>query len=177
MFLRGWRFLTILLASLSLGMSCCHVLEMPARRSWDADLWVATTVHGGLYRMFGPAGVGPWIDGGAILAAAALVFLVRKRLPAFWPTLAGAACLAAAQGTWWALVFPANLELADWLSGPVPLDWAQWRDRWEFGHAAVAAIKLIGFAGLVLSVLVETPTDRPAGRSDVQQPEAHVCSK
>jgi len=174
MFLRSWRFLTILLASLSLAMSFCHVLEMPARRSWDSTLWVATTVQGNLYRMFGPAGVGPWIDGGAVLAAAVLIFLVRQRLPAFWLTLAGAVCLTAAQGTWWALVFPANLELANWLSGPVPPDWAQWRDRWEFGHAAVAVIKLIGFGALVLSVLAETPSDRHTGSSDVQQPEAHV---
>lgn len=162
MSLRSLRFITILLASLSLGMSFCHVLEMPARRGWDASLWVATTVTGGLYRMYGPAGVGAWIDLGAILAAAALAFQVRRRRRAFGWALAGALSLLAAHAVWWARVFPANLELATWLSGPLPPDWAQWRDRWEFGHAAVAAGKLIGFAALLLSIVVETPGASPA---------------
>jgi hypothetical protein len=156
MFLKSWRFLTILLASLSLAMSFCHVLEMPARRSWDSTLWVATTVHGGLYYMFGPGGVGAWIDAGAVLASVALVFLVRRRLPAFRLTVIGAVCLAGAHAAWWALVFPANLELANWVSGPIPPDWMHWRDRWEFGHATVAGIKFIGFVAIVLSVLVES---------------------
>lgn len=107
--------------------------------------------------MFGPDGVGPWIDGGAILAAAALVLLVRKRRPAVWWTLAGALCLAAANAAWWAFVFPANLELARWVSRPVPADWARWRDQWEFGHSIVAVVKVGGLGALVVSVLTETP--------------------
>lgn len=159
----GWRFLTILLGSLSLGMSFCHVLEMPARRSWDADLWVATTVHGGLYRLFGPAGVGAWIGVGALLATAALAVWLRGPAPAFRLTVVAAVSLAVAHGLWWGLVFPANRELANWLAGPIPPDWARWRDRWEFGHAAVAVGKFVGFAALVLSVLVATPAGRRAG--------------
>jgi hypothetical protein len=163
-FLKSWRFATVLLASLSLAMSFCHVLEMPARRSWDQSLWVATTVTGGLYRMFGPTGVGAWIDLGAIVAAGVLAYRVRHRRPAFGLTLAGAVGLAAANAAWWALVFPANLELADWLTGPVPADWASWRDRWEFGHATVAGLKAAGFVALVLSVVAETPP------GDVREP-------
>lgn len=165
MFLRAWRFVTLLLAALSLGLSFCHVLEMPARRGWDASLWVATTVHGNLYRYFGPQGVGPWIVIGSILGAAVLAFLVRGR-PAFGWALAGAVCLAASNAVWWAAVFPANLELANWLTGPVPDDWARWRDRWEFGHAAVALVTLFGFSALVLSVLVETPARGGVGRGE-----------
>ena len=63
--LRRVRLLVLFLAALSLGMSFSHLLELPVRRSWDQSLWIATTVHGNLYRMFGPSGPGAWIDVGA----------------------------------------------------------------------------------------------------------------
>jgi hypothetical protein len=153
MSLRALRFIVLLLVALSLGMSFAHVLEMPVRRSWDQSLWVATTVHGNLYRMFGPNGPGAWIDLAAVLTAVVLAYLVHADRRAFVLTAIGAGALVAAHATWWALVFPANLELAKWVEGPVPADWRQWRDRWEFGHATVCVLKFAGFVALLTSAL------------------------
>jgi hypothetical protein len=57
---------------------------------------------------------------------------------------------------WFAIVFPVNLELAKWISGPVPPDWASYRLRWESGHAINTLLQLIGFCALLWSVVRET---------------------
>jgi hypothetical protein len=158
MSIRSLRFVVLILAALSLGMSFAHVLEMPVRRSWDQSLWVATTVHGNLYRMFGPNGPGAWIDLAAVLGAMVLAYQVRADRRVLVWTGVGAGALVAAHAAWWGLVFPANLELANWVAGPVPADWARWRDRWEFGHAAVCVLKFAGFVALLGSALPETVT-------------------
>lgn len=171
MFLRNWRFTTMLLAALSVGMSFCHALELPVRINWSSELWVETTVRGNLYLAFGPRGVGAWIDGGAVLGSIVLSFLVRRSSPAYRWTLAGTLCFLAAHITWWALVFPANLELANWASGPIPTDWASWRDRWEFGHLVVAILKFIGFTALLRSLVVDIPWTRlgnSSGRGETE---------
>jgi heme A synthase len=55
------------------------------------------------------------------------------------------------------LVYPVNVELATWVDGPVPADWTAYRARWEWGHAIIAGVELLGFAALVGSVLADTP--------------------
>lgn len=155
MFLRTWRFITLMLAALMLTMTSAHVLELPQKMTYDAQLYAA--VNTTLYRYF--AVVGGFYTVGSILAAFLLAFLVRKRRPAFRWTLAGALCLSAAFGTWLALVAPVNNEVADALrTAPesVPAVWMRLRERWEYGHAVGFVVTLIGFGLLVVSVLVET---------------------
>jgi hypothetical protein len=47
-----------------------------------------------------------------------------------------------------------DLELAKWVNGPVPGDWADWRQLWEWGQAANGLAQFAGFAALIASVLV-----------------------
>jgi hypothetical protein len=42
----------------------------------------------------------------------------------------------------------------------VPADWTSYRARWEWGHATISLVELIGFAALILSVLADTPAER-----------------
>ena len=58
---------------------------------------------------------------------------------------------------WWVLIYPVNVELAKWVNGPVPSDWTTYRSRWEWGHAIIALVELLGFAALIASVLADTP--------------------
>ena len=51
MFLTGWRFITMVLAALDMGMAFSHVLEMPAKMRVDGRLWL--TFQQRLYRAFG----------------------------------------------------------------------------------------------------------------------------
>ncbi|MGE0821230.1 MAG: hypothetical protein AB7G75_10315 [Candidatus Binatia bacterium] len=156
MFLTSWRFLTIMLTALTTGMAFCHLLEMPARLTWNATLWVTTTVPGGLYRLFGT--VGAVIDVGSWLTAVILVVLVRHRPAAFRWTLAGAGLLVTAHILWWLFVFPVNTEIATWTIESVPANWEQWRAQWEYTHAIRAILQILGVAALLWSALLETVT-------------------
>lgn len=163
MLLRAWRFVTIVLAMLALTMTSAHVLELPQKMRYDAQLYSA--VNTTLYRHF--ATIGAVYTVGSILAAAVLVLLVRGRHPAFGWTLTGAACLLLAFVSWLALVAPVNREVADAIRSvpdTVPALWMRYRARWEYGHATGFALQLVGVAALLASVLVETPAGTRAPR-------------
>jgi hypothetical protein len=164
MILRAWRFVTLLWAALALTMESAHVLELPQKMQYDAQMYSA--VNTTLYRYF--ALIGGVYQVGSIVVAAVLVFLVRQHRSSFGWTLAGALLLLLAFGIWLAVVAPVNGEVAEALrSAPesVPALWMQLRHRWEYGHVAGFIVQLVGFAALVLSVVVDTPKepDRAAG--------------
>jgi hypothetical protein len=158
MFLRVWRLITLVLAALCLTMTSAHVLELPAKMRYDAEMYAA--VNRTLYQLF--ATVGAFYTIGAIVAAAILTYLVRDR-PSFQLTLGGTLCLGLAFGMWLVLVQPVN---AEWLrviqTAPeaIPDAYLRLRPRWEYSHAAGFVVTLAGVVLLVLSVVIETPTDR-----------------
>jgi hypothetical protein len=89
MFLRTWRFMTLILAALTMGTAYAHTLELPAKLNYDATFW--TTINQSLYWGFGH--IGGLIEGTTVfLAAPILTVLVRKRQPAFQWTLLGTIC-------------------------------------------------------------------------------------
>jgi hypothetical protein len=158
MALKTIRFAALLLAALTMALSFCHLMQLPSRMRWDQDLWVGSTVQGGLYAMFGT--VGAMIDIGAVVALGLLAYLVREhKRPGFESGLSAALLFALALVLWWVLVYPVNVELAKWVNGPVPVDWTDYRARWEWGHAVLAALNLAGFAALIGSVLADTPRE------------------
>lgn len=108
MLLRAWRLMTLVLAALSLTMESAHVLELPQKMQYDAQMYSA--VNTTMYRYF--AIVGGAYQVGSIVAAAVLVYLVRRRRPSFGWTLASALCLLLTFGIWLAVVAPVNGEVA-----------------------------------------------------------------
>jgi hypothetical protein len=157
-YIRNWRFITLMLASLSLSLSMTHLLEMPQRMQFDQQLWVRVTVFENIYRLFGS--VGAVFEITAILAAIVLTFLVRKRGITFHWTLAGASFLILAFVSWIVFIAPMNAEFAKWLTNTVPVDWIRYRDQWEYAHAINACIKIMGLSFLTISVLVQMPENR-----------------
>jgi len=81
----------------------------------------------------------------------------------FTTTLASAVLFAAALALWFAMVVPMNEAMAGWARGAVPADFEAVRAQWENGHGLVAIVKLLAFAALAFSVLLETD-GRPARR-------------
>ena len=155
MLLKAVRFVAIMLAALTLGLSFCHLMQLPSRLGWDQYLWVGSTVQGGLYAAFGS--IGAVIDVAAVIALALLAYFVREHgRPGFALVLTAALLFALALVLWWVLVYPVNIELAKWVNGPVPADWTVYRARWEWGHAIIALVELLGFAALIGSVLADT---------------------
>jgi hypothetical protein len=150
------RFVAIMLAALTLGLSFCHLMQLPSRLGWDQYLWVGSTVQGGLYAMFGS--VGAVIFVATVIALALLAYFTREhRRPGFGLALSAVLLFAMALVLWWVLVYPVNVELAKWVNGPMPADWIDYRARWEWGHAIIAAVEFLGFAALIWSVLADTP--------------------
>jgi Domain of unknown function (DUF1772) len=164
-FVKIWRFVTLMLTALSVGMALCHLMELPARRNYAPALWSRVTNVEGTYRLFGPP-VGASIEGGALITAVVLSIFVRKRRPAFTLMLFGAACMAAAQVAWWLFVFPVNSQMVHWTPESLPADFTKLRDQWEHTHAARAILQMVGLGSLVLSVLAETPTEPARYRAD-----------
>src|ERR1044072_1262693 len=148
MFLRIWRFITLILVALLMGMTFAHVLELPAKMQYDGALYV--TLQKSLYVEWGPANFGGFLEPGAILAVALLTFWVRKRRPAWWLTLAATTCLLLAFPVvfFW-LVNPSNVAFRSSTPVSLPVDWMSLRERWEHGHAIRFVLHLAAFSVLV----------------------------
>jgi hypothetical protein len=157
MTLKVFRFAVTMLAALSLSIGVGYLMQLPARLAWDQYLWVGSTVQGGFYRLSGPVGI--------LLQAASLIGLIvlaalerRHRGAGFALTAMAALLYAAGLVLWWIFVYPANVELAGWVNGPVPDNWTVWRARWEWGQVANGLAQLLGFAALLASLLAATPS-------------------
>lgn len=153
MLVRTWRWLTIMLTALSLVPALAHLLEMPAKMTYDGALWLR--LQQTLYGAFGTFGAA--FEVGAVVTAIVLVILVRDRRPAFGWTLLGAMCVVAAHVAFWIWLAPVNATIAATAPGTLPADWMGLRSRWEYTHAARAVLQIIALGALVFSVLVETP--------------------
>jgi hypothetical protein len=153
--LKWVQFATLLLAALSLTMESAHVLELPQKLQYDAQMYAA--VNTTLYRYF--AIVGGVYQIGSIVAALALAFMLRKAGASFRWAAAGALCLLLAFAVWLAVVAPVNGQVAEALRvapGSVPALWMELRGRWEGGHAAGFVLQLVGLSALIWSVLAQT---------------------
>jgi len=163
MFVRIWRFVTLMFVALSMAMAFAHLLQMPPRMRFDGPLWLHSQQ---LFEYFGPP-VGAILESGAWISAVILCILVSRRRAAFRWTLAAALLVVSAHVLWWWYVNPANQQIAQWTPETLPADWKAWRAQWEYTHAARAILQIVGFAALVISVLLETPGD-PARPHDVE---------
>lgn len=152
MSLWGIRFAVVMLVALSLSIGVGHLMQLPARMAWDQYLWVGSTVQGGFYGLSGPLGV--LIEVAAMIALIVLAALLRRHKAAgFAFTVAAAGFFAIGLVVWWVLVYPVNVELAKWVNGPVPDDWADWRAVWEWGQGANGLAQFAGFAALLAAVM------------------------
>lgn len=153
MSVRLLRFLALLVNGLALTMESAHVLELPQKWQYDAELYAR--VNGSLYRYF--AIVGGSYQVGGLLIGLLLVWRLRGRRPAFTWTAAGMTLFAAAFIVWLTVVAPVNQMIAATPVEMLAARWSELRVRWELGHAAGFVLQVAGFAALLASVLVETP--------------------
>jgi hypothetical protein len=147
--MRTLRFLTLMLAALSMGMAFSHLLEMPAKLAYQGPVWLMLqqTLYGN-FRILGLL-----LETGAVACALALTLFVRG--PAFGYTVFAAICLVAAHAAWWAGAAPVNAAMAQLTPQTLPPDWGVLRAQWEYTHAARAVLQIAALAALVLSLLAE----------------------
>ena len=144
-------WITLLICSMSFALSFAHLMELSARMSWSQDLWVQTTVTGGLYRMFEMPGA--LIAMGAVLLSAILAFVRRSTSEAAW-CIAGAVLFAVGLAVWFAFVAPMNKHLAEWRSTGVVTNFGAVRAQWEYAHATIAVLLFAGLASLTRAALL-----------------------
>ena len=149
------RFITLMFVALSMAMAFSHLLQMQPRMSFDAELWRNTQT---MYQFFGPP-VGAVIEIGAVVFCVLLTLVVLRRRPAFQWTLLCALCMIAALGAWWFFVNPVNQAMVNWTATTMPADWQWFRAQWEYTHAVRAVLQILGFSALLISTLVETPSE------------------
>jgi len=149
----AWSLVALTIMALSLGLSFAHLMEAPPRLSdWPPELWRDATVFHGQYLLFGVLG-GP-IDVGAILLGFIITWLIgRGDRGAFRLALSGSLLYLAGLLIWFAVVAPANGELATWTPGPLPENFNAVQMRWETGHIIIACVKLVGFMLMVAAAL------------------------
>jgi hypothetical protein len=137
--------IAVVLVALTMGLTFAHVLEMPVKLGYDADMY--RQVNGSLYAYF--AYVGGPVEVAAVVVAALAAWSRRGRA-GFRSWTAGAIGTAAALAVWAAVVQPANVEFGRW-SAAIPGDWERWRAQWEAGHAASFALLLVALVLLLIS--------------------------
>jgi hypothetical protein len=157
------RTLVMVLSGLTMGLTFAHVLELPQRLQYDAELWVALTRPNALYRYFGVVG-GP-IEVAAVLGAIMLAAVLRHERLSGRLALAAALFHSAALAAWATIVAPANAAIGEWGRRGIPPDWETWRTRWELGHTFGFVLLTLGFCLLVLTLLREERSD-PASRAE-----------
>jgi uncharacterized membrane protein len=92
----------------------------------------------------------------AMLATLPVLWLLyRRRLKAFYPTLAGLALFVVALLITLLVEVPLDNQFAAWTVMSLPANWEQLRDRWEFFHALRSWVSVAGLALLLGAALFE----------------------
>jgi hypothetical protein len=148
-----WRFITIVLVAMTMGLAFAHVFELPAKMLYDASLYMS--MQRSLYAGWVPLNLSGMLEPAAIIASILLVIGVRRRRRAFWLSLwAVVALLAAFPLVYFLVVEPVN-EIFQ-ATTAVPANWTELRIRSELGNAIRFMLQLIALSLLLLSVLYET---------------------
>lgn len=151
--IKTWQFFTIIFVALSMGMAFSHLLEMPAKMTYNGALWLKLLQT--LYWGYGT--IGAVIEVLAVITSIVLVFLVRHRPVVFRWTLLGAFCMVLAHVCWWIWVHPVNTTLIPLTPNTLPVNWKNLRDQWEYTHALRAVLQIIALVAIVISILIEVP--------------------
>ncbi len=150
--MNGLRWANLLLAAVAVIPPAAHVLELPNKLALDGPLWLE--IQQSLYR-----GWGPYVGGPAEIGALATTAVLLS------PRLSGAgtrslmgvalAAYAAMIGVFFAFNAPVNRMVDRWTPDALPGDWADYRLRWEEGHAIAAMLAIIGLVFVIRAALRE----------------------
>lgn len=150
---RVLRFLSLFLASLALAPALAHALELPHKIDLPAEEY--RTVQQ-IYRGWSLLGA---VVIGALLATLAFAVAVRDRPRSFGLVLTAFLCIAGTQAVFWTLTYPVNRQTANWTV--LPENWSALRARWEYSHAASAALNLLAVLALALEAAPAARADEP----------------
>jgi len=122
--------------------AAAHALELPNKIGLSGMEYL--TVQR-LYRGWAFARL---IVAAALASMLVLLFMVRELPPAFALAWVSFLCLAGTQLVFWIFPPPVNRVTANWTF--LPGDWSELRRRWEYSHAASAALNLAALVALIV---------------------------
>lgn len=139
-------FVALLASVLMLGPALAHALELPTKIGLPRDEYFIVQK---IYRGWSLVSL---LLGVQFVSLTIAAYLVRAERHVLALTLLAIVCVMAAQGLFWAFTYPANVATANWTVPPA--NWTELRLRWEYSHAAGAALQLLGLCLLFAAVLV-----------------------
>ncbi|AYG58484.1 DUF1772 domain-containing protein [Rhizobium jaguaris] len=159
------QILTILVVAVAMALALAHLLELPGKMRLSKEDYL--TVQRIYYPGFTIGGVTEPIG---VLLLLLLLVLTPANTVAFWLFAAAFAAMVVMHAVFWLLIQPVNnfwlkdVELKGLGAGFFSQDpfgggqtagkpdWTMLRDRWEWSHAARAALGLLAFILLVTAV-------------------------
>lgn len=163
MFLKIWRFITIMFVGLSMGPAIGHILEMPAKLNYEGSLWLKLSHT--LYPAFGL--VGGVFEVTAVITSIVLVFLVRQHKSALLWSIFAAICMVLTHASFWIWIAPVNSVIKTLTPETLPSDWKSLRNQWEYTHATRAILQALALACLIVSLLIEIPNVSTSQRKTI----------
>ncbi|HTK80317.1 MAG TPA: anthrone oxygenase family protein [Rhizomicrobium sp.] len=139
------RNIALVVAFLATTVPIAHVLEMPSKFALDGPVWLSVQQH--LYRGWG--GVFWPIEILALVCSIALFSVSKGDRENRGAYLIATVCYLAV--ILYLLLFNdlVNDALSRWTAATMPADWAQYRLKWETGHALAALFSLFAFVTLM----------------------------
>jgi hypothetical protein len=147
--LRVIQFFAVLLTAVALIPAGAHLFELPNKIGLPRDAYF--TVQG-VYAGWALFGI---VDLAALIMNVVLAVRLRRQRVAFTFAVTAAVCFVAFFAIFFTWTFPANQATANWTS--MPDNWSELRRQWEYSHAVNAAVMLIAFCSVTLSVITTHP--------------------
>ena len=132
----------LLLATLAMMPAAAHVLELPNKIGLSGIDYLT------VQRLYRGWAVARLVVGAALVSMVFLLFMVRELPTAFALAWVAFLCLAGTQLVFWTFTQPVNRVTANWTF--LPGDWSELRRRWEYSHAASAALNLAALVALIV---------------------------
>lgn len=131
---------SLLLATLAMMPGAAHVLELPNKIGLSGVEYLT------VQRLYRGWAFTRLVVAAALASMVVLLFLVREFPTAFALAWVAFLCLVGTQLVFWTFTQPVNRVTANWTF--LPGDWFELRRRWEYSHAASAALNLVALVAL-----------------------------
>jgi hypothetical protein len=154
--LKMTRFVSLVCATLALGLTVAHDLEIPGKQQLSGADWLTVqhTFYGGFAIVGGVAEVL------GLLSTAMLAYLLRKQASPFILTLVAAISFAGMLALFAFGNNPLNQQIASWQSSPLPANWREIRDAWDRFHAASSVLAALALTVLLLAMPLSGSTTK-----------------
>jgi hypothetical protein len=138
------EFLAVILTALALVPGAAHVMQLPNKLPMTREMYLIAQ------RLYRGWNMSAFVVIGALIAT--LILMLEADEQAFAPALIAFLAIVATQIVFWTFTFPVNRRTHNWTQAPQE-NWQSLRDRWEFSHAASAALNFIAVVSVTIAVL------------------------